>query len=70
MNTLTPTQAEILKLFQSHSTEKDLHELKNVLSRYLAEKVVREVDKEFLERGYTGKDIEKWKSEHNRKKES
>jgi len=70
MNALTPTQAEILKLFQNHRTEKDLQELKNVLSKYLAEKVVYEVDEEFKKKGYTVNDIEAWKYEHNRRKDS
>ena len=67
MNNLTPAQAEILKLFQSHRSEKDLYDLKEVLSKYLAEKVMYEVDEGFKKQGYTINDIEQWKHEHYRK---
>ncbi len=70
MSKLTPTQAEILKLFQSHRSEKELRELKEVLGKYLAEKLVHEADTEFRKRNYTVSDIERWKTEHRRVKES
>jgi hypothetical protein len=70
MSKLTPTQAEILKLFKSHRSERDLQELKEVLSKYLADKLVYEADTEFRKRNYTVRDIERWKTEHRSVKES
>jgi hypothetical protein len=37
------------------------------LITYLADKVIREADKAFDEKGYTSGVFEKWKSEHFRK---
>jgi len=70
MSKLTPTQAEILKLFQSHRSERELQELKEVLRKYLADKLVNEADTEFRNRNYTVRDIERWKTEHRRVKGS
>ncbi len=70
MNNLTPTQAETIKLFQNYRSEKELQELKNVLSDFLAKKVSYLADSEFSNRGFTVNDIEAWKTEHLRRKDS
>jgi len=70
MNNLTPTQAEIIKLFQNYRSEKELQELKEILSDFLAKKIVYQADSEFSNRGYSVNDIETWKTEHLRKKDS
>lgn len=70
MTPLTPTQAEILKLFKNFRSENDLQELKVILSNYLAQKVTYEADKAFEEKKYTVHDIDTWKKDHTRTKAS
>jgi hypothetical protein len=64
---LNNTQLEILNLFSHNQNEEDLKEIKSLLITYLADKVTREADKAFDEKGYTLGIFEKWKSEHFRK---
>ena len=64
---LNNTQLEILNLFSHNQNEADLKEIKSLLVTYLADKVTREADKAFDEKGYTLRIFEKWKSEHFRK---
>jgi hypothetical protein len=66
-SSLNDTQLEILKLFSTESSEEDLKEIKSLLLAYLADKVTREADKSFDEKGYTHLVFEKWKEEHFRK---
>ncbi|HEV8084831.1 MAG TPA: hypothetical protein VGP55_16605 [Chitinophagaceae bacterium] len=65
---LNSTQLEILNLFSYEQTEEDLKEIKSLLVTYLADKVTREADKSFGEKGYTNLIFEKWKKEHFRKR--
>ncbi|MDE1192882.1 MAG: hypothetical protein PW786_12180 [Arachidicoccus sp.] len=68
MTTLNNTQLEILKLFSNQQSEEDLKEIKSLLIAYLADKVVREADKSFEEKGYEVNHIfEEWKKSHFRK---
>jgi hypothetical protein len=65
---LNDIQLEILKLFNNQQTEEELQEIKSLLIAYLADKVVREADKAFDERGYDPSIVfEQWKDEHFRK---
>jgi len=64
---LNSAQLEILKLFRNDQTEKELQELKSLLTALLAAKVTFEADKAFHENGYTASIFEKWKKEHFRK---
>lgn len=64
---LNDAQLEILKLFRRDQSAEDLKELKSLLIAYLSDKVSREADKAFDERGYSASIFEKWKSEHFRK---
>ena len=65
---LNDIQLEILKLFSSEQSEQDLKEIKSLLVTYLADKVTREADKSFDEKGYTNVVFEKWRKEHFRKR--
>jgi hypothetical protein len=65
--TLNDAQLEILKLFSHEQSEEDLKEIKSLLVTYLADKVTREADKAFDEKGYTSAIFEQWKKEHLRK---
>jgi hypothetical protein len=64
---LNDVQLAILKLFQHDQSEEDLKEIKSLLVAYLSDKVTREADKGFEEKGYTSAVFEKWKNEHFRK---
>lgn len=68
MPALNPAQIEVLKLFQNKISEEDLFELKVILINFLSQKTVSEADKAFNEKGYTIKEIEKWRKEHLRKR--
>ncbi|WP_257670964.1 hypothetical protein [Parapedobacter tibetensis] len=64
---LNDIQLEILKLFRDDQSEQDLKEIKSLLISYLADKVTREADAAFDEKGYTGAIFESWKKEHFRR---
>ena len=64
---LNDVQLEILKLFRHDQSVEDLKEIKSLLITYLSEKVVREADKTFDDKGYPVSVFEKWKKEHFRK---
>ncbi|MCW3110750.1 MAG: hypothetical protein JWQ09_5256 [Segetibacter sp.] len=53
-------------MFELDLNEEELKELKQILSEYLAKKLVMEVDKIAKEKGYTPEIIESWKDEHFR----
>ncbi len=61
------TQLEILKVLNYLKSEKDLAEIKSLLTAYLSDKVVRNADKAFDEKNYTAEVFETWKKEHFRK---
>jgi hypothetical protein len=65
--TLNDIQLELLALFQGNQSSEDLRELKELLRLYLANKVVREADKAFSEKGYSQAIFEEWKNLHFRK---
>ena len=64
---LNDMQLEILKLFRHEQSAEDLKELRSLLIAYLSDKVTREADKAFDEKGYSSSVFEKWKSDHFRK---
>ena len=61
------TQLEILKILSYLKSEKDLAEIKSLLTAYLSDKVVRNADMAFDEKKYTAEIFEAWKKEHFRK---
>lgn len=64
---LNNTQLEILKMFSHEQPEEDLKEIKSLLITYLSDKVTREADKDFDEKGYVSAVFDNWKKEHFRK---
>jgi hypothetical protein len=64
---LNDIQLEILKLFQHDQSPEDLIEIKSLLVTYLSDKVTREADKTFSQKGYTSAVFEQWKNDHFRK---
>ncbi len=59
-------QKEILKMFDENQSEEELRELKQILSEYIAAKLMKEIEKESIEKGYTPQIIDTWKDEHFR----
>lgn len=66
MPALNNAQLEILKLFHENQSDEELHEIKQVLSEYLVNKLMKEIEKESIEKGYTPEVIDSWKDEHFR----
>ena len=64
---LNNVQLEILKLFSEDQSEQELREIKSLLIAYLADKVTREADTVFDEKGYTNEIFSSWKTEHFRR---
>jgi hypothetical protein len=65
---LTNLQVELLKLFEYQLSEKQLLEVRNILSTYFAEKATQEMDKLFEENNWNNQKIEDWTEEHMRTK--
>jgi len=55
---LNNAQTELLKLFSTDLSDKELDELKLLLSRFYAKKAILEADKIWDERGLTNKDMD------------
>lgn len=68
MNTVQPSrlsnvQQEILKLYSTELSEKDIYELKSQLAHYYANKAIAQADKVWEEKGYTTDDMDNWLNE-------
>src|SRR5258708_3688319 len=66
MASLSNAQLEIIKMFDKNQSEQELFELKQVLSEYFANKLVKEIERESVEKGYTKEVANTWKDEHYR----
>ena len=65
-NKLTNLQLELLKYFSYNLSEEQLVEIKELLSKYFAEKATREMDKVWDDQGLTNDTMDEWLSEHLR----
>jgi hypothetical protein len=65
---LTNLQVELLNLFEYELSEKQLLEVRNILSTYFAEKATQEMDRLFEENNWDNQKIEDWTNEHLRTK--
>lgn len=68
MNTVQPSrlsnvQQEILKLYSTELSEKDIYELKSQLAQYYARKAISHADKVWDEKSYTAEDMDSWLNE-------
>ena len=63
---LTNLQLELLKYFQYDLSDAQLLEIKQLLTRYFAERSTSEMDKMWDKEGWSNETMEKWLSEHNR----
>ncbi|HKZ66301.1 MAG TPA: hypothetical protein VJ111_08110 [Chitinophagaceae bacterium] len=54
---LSNVQLELLKLYSTSLSEKDILELKDVLARFYAEKSIELADNAWQQKGYTAEDM-------------
>lgn len=64
---LTNVQIELLKLFQYNLPEKQLAEIKNMLTKYFAKSATAEMDKLWDENSWDNNTMNDWANEHLRK---
>lgn len=62
---LSNVQIELLKLFSTNLSEKDLKELKVLISGFYAEKAIKAADEVWHEKGLSNKDMDKWLNEQS-----
>lgn len=60
---LSNLQQEILKLYSQDLNEEDLLSVKRLLSKYFADKAIKEADQIWTEKGYTQETMENWLNE-------
>jgi hypothetical protein len=65
---LTNVQVELLKLFQYNLPEKQLAEIKNILTKYFAQTATAEMDKLWEENSWSNDVMKEMVNEHLRKK--
>jgi len=65
---LTNLQLELLKLFSYELQDKQLIEIRDLLSNYFADKASDEMDKLWEENNWSDKTMEDWSKEHMRTK--
>ena len=54
---LSNVQLELLKLYSTNLSEKDILELKDILARFYAEKSIELADNVWQQKGYTAEDM-------------
>jgi hypothetical protein len=57
---LSNVQIELLKLFNTNLSEKDLVELKDLLAGFYADKAITQADAIWDKRGLSDSDMDKW----------
>ena len=67
-NRLTNLQLELLKIFSFDLSEEQILEIRELLSKYFAEKATQEMDKLWDQNNWSNDTMEKWASEHLRTK--
>lgn len=67
---LSNAQLELLKMFSMNLSEKQLVELKELLTGYFQNSISDDMDKLFEDNGWGQEKVEEWKSEHMRTKYS
>lgn len=60
---LTNVQVELLKLYSTNLSNKDLEELKDVLAKYYADKAILLANEIWDKKGLTDTDMEFWLNE-------
>ncbi|MCF0042763.1 hypothetical protein [Dyadobacter fanqingshengii] len=67
---LSNLQIELLKLYPYSVSEKELGDIRKILSDYFAKKIDSEMDELWEKNDWGDQTIESWKSEHIRSKSS
>jgi hypothetical protein len=57
---LSNVQIELMKLFSTNLSDKELIELKDLLSRFYADKAISQADEIWDKKGLSNEDMEKW----------
>ncbi len=65
---LTNLQHELLRVFSRNLSEKQILEIRDLLTQYFAEKATEEMDRLWDERGWTEQTMIDWTKEHMRSK--
>ena len=65
---LSNAQMELLKLFKYDLPEKQLAEMKSILSKYLADTASDEMDRLWEENNWNNDTMKEWASGHERKR--
>ncbi len=60
---LNNVQMELMKLFSTDLSEKELEELKTLLSQFYADKAIKTADEFWDQKGLTNEDMDKWLNE-------
>ncbi len=63
---LTNLQIELVKMFEYQLEEQQLLQVKDLLARYFAEEASKEMDKLWVENGWTNQTMHEWANEHLR----
>ncbi len=58
-------QLELLKVYASNISEEDILHIKDYLARYFMQKAITEVNKIWVERGYTNELMDEWLNDEN-----
>jgi len=65
-NSLNSTQLEILKMFRYDLPQEQWDEIREMIAQYFADKVTKEVDALWDEKGWTEETMKQWSKEHMR----
>ncbi len=65
-NKLTNLQHELLKVFHYELDENQLHEVRELLATYFAEKATSEMDRLWEAKGWSESTMKKWAQDHTR----
>jgi hypothetical protein len=65
-NSLNNTQLEILKMFRYDLPQKQWDEIREMIAQYFADKVTKEVDALWDEKGWSEETMQEWAKEHMR----
>lgn len=60
---LTNAQLELLKLFSTNFSEKELKELKQLLANFYANKAIKSANEDWKKKGLSDKDMDSWLNE-------
>lgn len=65
-SSLNNTQLEILKMFRYDLPQEQWDELRTMIAQYFADKVTKEVDALWDEKGWSEEKMKEWSKEHMR----